>query len=149
MLAGASPGEPAGDLRRLLVGPPARVLVFGNYLPYAKHFHVITSLPNVFFANARADREAGDDRPREREPRRFGASRVEDFTWKQMLDLLHVHRVRPLHARSARRTLTGKPLIPNELHVDLRDALYTEADAVDSVGGRRRGQGASRAGAAT
>ncbi|HEX9149769.1 MAG TPA: hypothetical protein VF958_11465, partial [Thermoanaerobaculia bacterium] len=25
------------------------ILFFGNYLPYSKHFHIITSIPNVFF----------------------------------------------------------------------------------------------------
>src|SRR5438094_285620 len=25
------------------------ILFFGNYLPYSKHFHIITAVPNVFF----------------------------------------------------------------------------------------------------
>ena len=60
------------------------ILFFGNYLPYSKHFHIITSIPNIFFMKlepmgklATVDLENTE---------RFGASRVEDLTWKQMLD---------------------------------------------------------------
>jgi Fe-S oxidoreductase len=60
------------------------------FLPLGKHFHVITSLPNVFFRKLRAgsvkpvrwgvDAEALDDLES------FGVKKFEDFTWKHILD---------------------------------------------------------------
>jgi hypothetical protein len=62
------------------------VLGFMNYLPYSKHLHVITSVPNVFFTRLK--------KPVPLEPinfeqdgiEKFGAMDFEDFTWKQLLD---------------------------------------------------------------
>src|SRR5207247_683621 len=61
------------------------VLVMLNFLPLAKHFHVITSLPNVFFrkleplgALSKQDLENATT---------FGTSHVDQFTWKQVLDM--------------------------------------------------------------
>jgi hypothetical protein len=62
----------------------ADILFFGNYLPYSKHFHIITSIPNIFFMNLEP---MGKLRTVDLEnTERFGASRVEDLTWKSMLD---------------------------------------------------------------
>src|SRR5438093_12289330 len=62
------------------------VLVMLNFLPLAKHFHVITSLPNVFFqkleplgALSKQDLENATT---------FGASHIDQFSWKQVLDML-------------------------------------------------------------
>ena len=27
------------------------ILLFANYLPYSKHFHILTAIPNIFFMN--------------------------------------------------------------------------------------------------
>jgi Fe-S oxidoreductase len=62
------------------------VLGFLNYLPYSKHLHVLTSIPNVYF---------GSLEPRGRLPilnledenaEKFGADDIRDLTWKQLLD---------------------------------------------------------------
>ena len=41
------------------------ILFFGNYLPYSKHFHIITAIPNVFFMKLDAHGAARHAGPRE------------------------------------------------------------------------------------
>ncbi len=60
------------------------------FLPLGKHFHVITSLPNVFFmklskGTVKPVRWGVDDRQLD-DLESFGVKTFEDFTWKQMLD---------------------------------------------------------------
>ena len=116
------------------------ILVFANYLPFAKHFHVITALPNLFFAKLESPgKMLTFDIEKAAEAERFGVSKVEDFTWKQKLDMFtctecgRCREVCPTH-------LTGKPLTPKGFMVDLRNALYTDADAlIDADAGRGDG----------
>ncbi|HEX5854070.1 MAG TPA: (Fe-S)-binding protein [Thermoanaerobaculia bacterium] len=118
------------------------IFVFGNYLPFAKHFHVITALPNLFFGKLEpAGKMATFDIEKAAEAEKFGVSRIEDFTWKQKLDMFtctecgRCREVCPTH-------LTGKPLTPKGFMVDLRSALYTDADAlIDVDAGRGDGSG--------
>jgi Fe-S oxidoreductase len=116
------------------------ILVFANYLPFAKHFHVITALPNLFFAKLDSPgKMLTFDIEKAAEAERFGVSKVEDFTWKQKLDMFtctecgRCREVCPTH-------LTGKPLSPKGFMVDLRNALYADADAlIDADAGRGDG----------
>ncbi|MEE8432641.1 MAG: (Fe-S)-binding protein [Candidatus Desulfatibia sp.] len=60
------------------------------FLPLGKHFHIITSLPNVFFLKLNKGTVkpvrwgVADDQLDDLES--FGVKTFEDFTWKQMLD---------------------------------------------------------------
>jgi len=99
---------------------------FANELPYSKHFHVYTSLFNVFFAKldppgklATMDLENVDENTR------FGVATVTDFTWKQMLDMYtctECGRCREF----CPTTLTHKPLQPVLYLKTVRDQLYSE-----------------------
>src|SRR5450631_926421 len=116
------------------------IFVLANYLPFAKHFHVITALPNLFFAKLDSPgKMLTFDIEKAAEAERFGVSKVEDFTWKQKLDMFtctecgRCREVCPTH-------LTGKPLSPKGFMVDLRNALYADADAlIDADAGRGDG----------
>lgn len=60
------------------------------FLPMGKHFHVITSLPNIFFmrlkkGNIKPVRYGVDEEGLDN-LESFGVTRFEDFTWKNMLD---------------------------------------------------------------
>ncbi len=63
---------------------------FLNFLPMGKHFHVITSLPNVFLMKIKKGVikpvrwGVSDDQLDELDA--FGVKKFEDFTWKHMLD---------------------------------------------------------------
>lgn len=64
------------------------VLLFLNYLPYSKHFHVLSSVPNTFLSNFKIENKNVlkpinfDDESLEQ----YGAKDIEDLTWKQLLD---------------------------------------------------------------
>jgi Fe-S oxidoreductase len=97
------------------------ILCFANYLPYSKHFHILASIPNIFFMNLEP---MGRLTPVDIEnSERFGVSRVEDLTWKQMLDgytCTECGRCRVV----CPTVLTGKPLDPKAFIGEVRDAVY-------------------------
>jgi Fe-S oxidoreductase len=109
--------------------------VFANELPYSKHFHVYTSIFNVFFANLDApgklptmDLENADENTR------FGISTITDFTWKQMLDMYtctECGRCREF----CPTTMTEKPLQPVLFLKSVRDQLYSEQKEILSSPG--------------
>ncbi|MBI4916617.1 MAG: (Fe-S)-binding protein [Acidobacteria bacterium] len=101
------------------------VLLFLNLLPYGKHFHVLTAIPNVFFRDLRprgrlvpiADIENQES---------FGAAKITDFSWKAMLDMYSCTECgRCTDHCPANRT--GKKLSPKHLTLDLRDNLYARS----------------------
>ena len=103
------------------------ILAFLNYLPYSKHFHIITSVPNVFFMKLDPMGRLGT--PDLEASERFGVSRVEDLSWKSMLDgytCTECGRCRVVCPTA----LTGKPLDPRVFIATLRDAVY---DATPSL----------------
>jgi len=63
------------------------IFVFMNYLPYSKHFHVFTSIPNVYFNKLGKDKYTLKKINLEDENSdQFGASDFEHLSWKQILD---------------------------------------------------------------
>jgi Fe-S oxidoreductase len=145
LLFGLSPSLNQGVYFGAWWGHLFAILVFANYLPFAKHFHVITALPNLYFAKLEpAGKMATFDIEKAAETERFGVSRIEDFSWKQKLDFFtctecgRCREICPTH-------LTGKPLSPKTLTVDLRNVLYAEAnDLVDADSGRGDGSAEAR-----
>ncbi len=104
------------------------ILAFLNWLPYGKHFHVITSLPNVFLQKLEP---GGALSPLDLENEKlatFGVEKINEFNWKQFLDLYTCTECGrctdqcPAYA-------TDKPLSPKQLTIDLRDHLYGKSDA--------------------
>jgi len=97
------------------------ILFFGNYLPYSKHFHIITAVPNIFFM--KLDPMGKLSTPDLEKAEHFGVSRVEQLTWKSMLDgytCTECGRCREICPTA----LTGKPLDPKVFIGDVRDAVY-------------------------
>ncbi|MBD3267866.1 4Fe-4S dicluster domain-containing protein, partial [bacterium] len=88
------------------------LLVFLNYLPYSKHLHVITAIPNCFFRGFEfpktvptLDFELGNN---------FGISKINQFTWKDILDFYSCTECgRCQEACPAHNT--DKPLNPKEI----------------------------------
>jgi Fe-S oxidoreductase len=62
------------------------ILAFTNYLPYSKHLHVLTSLPNVFFSSLNYPRTLPTIDFSAENIDKFGARDIEDFSWKTLLD---------------------------------------------------------------
>ncbi len=115
------------------------IFIFANILPYSKHFHVFTSVPNVFLSRLEplgylpnmesvtrevklmlnpetAFAAAPADAP---PPGRFGVKDVEDVTWKNYFDSLACTECgRCTDVCPA--NITGKKLSPRKIFIDLR-----------------------------
>jgi Fe-S oxidoreductase len=95
------------------------VLGFLNYLPYSKHLHVITSVPNVYLSSLEP---RGALRPIDLEDEslpKYGAMDMEDFTWKQLLDGYTCTECGRCTDACPANT-TGKLLNPKQIMVQLR-----------------------------
>ncbi|MCF8259474.1 MAG: 4Fe-4S dicluster domain-containing protein [Melioribacteraceae bacterium] len=98
------------------------VAVFGfmNYLPYSKHFHVFTSIPNVYFAKHGNEKYALKKLDLEdEEAEQFGVADMEHLTWKQMLDGFSCTECGRCTAVCPAAN-TGKLLSPRKIIVDIR-----------------------------
>ena len=60
------------------------LLGFLNYLPYSKHMHILTSVPNLFFRSL----TKVNTQPREEFKRgnAFGVGQIDQFSWKGLFD---------------------------------------------------------------
>jgi heterodisulfide reductase subunit C len=97
------------------------------FLPLGKHFHVITSLFNVFFM--RIDRGnikpvvngITDDQLDDLES--FGVKRLEDFTWKHMLDFYSCADCGRC-SDNCPANAVGRPLSPRFISIKGRDLMF-------------------------
>ncbi|HEX8849875.1 MAG TPA: heterodisulfide reductase-related iron-sulfur binding cluster [Gemmatimonadaceae bacterium] len=109
------------------------LLIFGflNYLPYSKHLHVATSLPNVYLTNT------PHPWPRVMRPmdleaegvEQFGASDVEHLTWKNLLDGYSCTECGRCTA-ACPANITGKPLSPRKIVINTRQRLMEKGPVV-------------------
>src|SRR4030095_2376464 len=92
------------------------------YLPYSKHLHVITSLPNTYFSNTSGPGQVGIMRAMDLEAEgveTFGASDVTDLSWKNLLDGYSCTECGRCTA-ACPANITGKPLSPRKIVVNVR-----------------------------
>ncbi|MEK7756088.1 MAG: (Fe-S)-binding protein [Planctomycetota bacterium] len=148
--------EPAGSLlAQLLYGSDAStlailrhlgfwthsslVLIFLNLLPYSKHFHIITGIPNVYFQDLRPPGrlppiEDFDDKLEREET--LGIRRINQFSWKSILDFYTCTECGRCSDHCP-ATKTGKKLSPKHFTLALRDFLYKHE--TDLVAGKANG----------
>jgi len=130
------------------------VLLFMNYLPYSKHFHIILAFPNVFYSNLdpkgkfnnmesvkkevemmfdpSADPYAApteSDTP----PERFGAKDVTDLNWKQLMDAYSCTECGRC-TQQCPASQTGKLLSPRKIMMDTRNRLEEVGKNIDTHG---------------
>ena len=99
-------------------------LAFLAFLPYSKHSHVLVVVPQIFL---RRHEPTGVMEPIKNieEAETFGAGKLTDFNWKQLLDPFNCTEcgrcteVCPAH-------ITGKLLSPKQYIVDIRHMLDDE-----------------------
>ena len=108
------------------------VTVFGfmNYLPYSKHLHVLTSIPNTFFAQI--DKKRNTLQPLNLEDENaesFGSSDIEQMSWKQILDSYSCTECGRCTDVCPAATV-GKPLSPRKIFVDIRRRTNDKAPLV-------------------
>ena len=106
------------------------------FISYSKHLHIFMAPINV--ATSRRPRalgalastpdmsmeDVGDD-----DEVVFGAGRIEDFSWKQLLDMATCTECGRCQSQCPAWN-TGKPLSPKLLIMELRDNLFASADRV-------------------
>lgn len=107
----------------------AIVVAFANYIPRGKHLHLLGAMPNVFFRKLEPtgalypiDFEADDAES-------FGAGRLEDLSWKQLLDTYACTECgRCEHYCPAFNT--GKELNPMQIIHKLKDHVKEKGQAL-------------------
>ena len=126
----------------------AIILTFMNLLPLSKHFHVITSLPNVFLSRLEPKGALSfipDIETKLENEVPLGLSKTEDLSWKQVLDLYTCTECGRCEVNCPAWT-TGKPLNPKMIILDIRDHVYGDANRI--LSGAPGGQGGSKVPAA-
>lgn len=93
------------------------LLGFLAYVPYSKHLHIIAALFNVFFKSLRPRGALAPINIETAE--RLGVERIEEFAWKQLLDLYACAECGRCQA-SCPAYLSGKSLSPQQLIKSLK-----------------------------
>ena len=105
------------------------VLGLLNYLPYSKHLHILTSIPNVYLAKLDNRANLKMLNLADETVTKFGASDVEDLTWKQLLDGYTCTECGRCTA-SCPANITGKPLSPKKIIMDVRARTIEKAPRI-------------------
>jgi len=101
----------------------AIILIFLVYAPYSKHLHPLFSPANIFFKSL--DSNKGVLKPAKLEKAEtFGASKIRDLTWKQLLELFACTDCGRCQ-ENCPAYLTEKPLSPWKVNKDLRNHLLS------------------------
>jgi Fe-S oxidoreductase len=103
----------------------ALILVFLNVLPYGKHFHIITALPNVLFARL-SPMAALRKLDLEAEDASFGTATAKDLSWKEAWDVYSCTECGRCQTHCP-TYVTGKPLSHKEVNRAIRHHLAAVA----------------------
>ncbi len=116
------------------------VLGFLNYLPYSKHSHVFTAVPNVFFQNLepRGALKPIDFENMPDDIDHFGAGTIKDFTWKDILDAYTCTECGRC-TDNCPAWHTEKPLSPREIVVKLRHYASSDGKSLMNEDGSSNG----------
>ncbi|MCX7965867.1 MAG: (Fe-S)-binding protein [Syntrophorhabdaceae bacterium] len=95
-------------------------LFFLIFIPYSKHLHIITSLPNCFFRNFSFP--TSPSKMQFSKNMSFGISKITDFSWKDLLDALSCTECGRCKA-SCPANISGKTLNPKEFIHTLKKNL--------------------------
>jgi len=93
------------------------LLSFLNYLPYSKHMHILTAIPNCFFRSlAKVNTQ---QREEFKKGNTFGVGQVDEFIWKGLFDSYSCTECGRC-SDSCPATFTGKPLDPRLVIHDIK-----------------------------
>ena len=101
------------------------ILVFLNFLPFGKHFHIITALPTVYLQRL-APTGALRKLDLESENAEYGAKTARDLSWKEGLDTYSCTECGRCQTHCP-TYVTGKPLSHKEVNRALRHHLVERA----------------------
>jgi heterodisulfide reductase subunit C len=132
------------------------IMLFLNYLPYSKHFHIMLAFPNTFYSKLEPKTELDNlaavtkevemmfdpsidpyatppEGAEDAVPERFGAKDVKDLTWKQLMDSYTCTECGRCTSVCP-ANLTGKLLSPRKIMMDTRDRLEEVGTNLDKNG---------------
>jgi Fe-S oxidoreductase len=119
-----------------LIAQVAVVMVFLVIIAYSKHLHIFLAPLNVLFSrrpNAlgplepmRSGGKVLDFEEADPDTDVFGLGKIEDFTWKGMLDMGTCTECGRCQSQCP-AWATGKPLSPKQVILDLRDHAFAKA----------------------
>jgi Fe-S oxidoreductase len=114
----------------------AVILGFGVFVTYSKHLHIALAPLNVLFSRRpdglrdlqpmRSNGKVLDFEEADPDADIFGLGKIEDLTWKGMLDLGTCTECGRCQSQCP-AWVTGKPLSPKMLILDLRDHAFAKA----------------------
>lgn len=131
------------------------ILLFMNYLPISKHFHIILAFPNVYYSSLRpmgefanmprvtdevklmmnpeADPYAAPPVGQAAPEEKFGAKDVQDLHWKNLMDAYSCTECGRCTSVCP-ANMTGKLLSPRKIMMDTRDRLQEVGRNIDKHG---------------
>jgi Fe-S oxidoreductase len=114
----------------------AVILAFGVFVTYSKHLHIALAPLNVLFSRRpdglgalqpmRSNGKVLDFEEADPDADVFGRGKIEDFTWKGLLDMATCTECGRCQSQCP-AWATGKPLSPKTLIMDLRDHALAKA----------------------
>ncbi|HYH56383.1 MAG TPA: (Fe-S)-binding protein [Anseongella sp.] len=125
------------------------ILVFLNYIPYSKHFHIFLSFPNTWYSNldpkgrfgnmaavtgeVKAMLDPSFTPSPETAPARFGARDVKDLSRVNLINAYSCTECGRCTA-ACPANITGKLLSPRKIMMDTRDRLEEVGRNIDKYG---------------
>ena len=114
----------------------AVILAFGIFVTYSKHLHIVIAPLNVLFARRpnglgplqpmRSNGKVLDFEEADPDADVFGIGKIEDLSWKAMLDLATCTECGRCQSQCP-AWATGKPLSPKMIILELRDHAFATA----------------------
>jgi len=105
------------------------ILAFMNYLPFSKHLHVLTSIPNVFFGPLGPTNALEPIDFEAENIEKFGVTDIEDLSWKSLFDgYTCTHCGRCTSVCPANQT--GKVLDPRGIIIAIHDRTMDKAPLI-------------------
>ena len=106
-------------------------LVLGTiaYIPFSKMFHIISSPLNMFFRSLKNLGALSFIDLEDEDAETFGVAKLEEFTWKQLMDLDACTRCGRCQDHCP-AFLSEKPLSPKKLVQDLKDHMLIRAPQI-------------------
>ncbi len=108
----------------------ALILGFLNFLPYGKHFHIITAIPNVFMRNLKPYGALNPINLEDENATTFGIDKIKEFNWKDVLDMYTCTECGRCTSQCPAYN-SNKPLNPKAFLMELKDYFYDNAEAIN------------------
>jgi Fe-S oxidoreductase len=119
-----------------ILGQIAVIMAFAVLVVYSKHLHIFLAPLNVLFSRRpdalgplepmRSGGKVLDFEEADPDADTFGLGKIEDFTWKGLLDLATCTECGRCQSQCP-AWATGKPLSPKQVILDLRDHAFAKA----------------------